>query len=53
MPTYRVEMTGVAREVMIVEADSEEEAMANWADGTSEIIECSSMEPVSARLDDD
>lgn len=53
MATYRVECTGEAREVFLVEADSEEEAMARWADGTSIVLEASSMEPVSARIEDD
>jgi len=32
MAEYRVECEGVAREIYIVDAESEEEAMSNWFD---------------------
>lgn len=53
MATYYVEMTGEAREVYAVEADSEDEAMENWASGEHVITEAYGMEPVSARLESD
>lgn len=53
MATFRVECTGDVREVYLVEADSEEQAMADWAKGTCIVQESSSVEPVSARLEDD
>ena len=53
MPEYRVELRGEAREVLIVEADSAEEARENWVTGSSQIIECSSMEVYSVELDED
>jgi len=53
MATYSVEMVGECREVYDVEADSEEEAMANWASGYHVITEASGMEPVSARKMED
>jgi hypothetical protein len=53
MPQYTVECRGEARELYTVEADSEEEAMAKWAEGDCYLTEVSSAEPVSARRDDD
>lgn len=50
---YEVEMTGDCREVYQVEADSEEEAMENWASGTHVITEAQGMEAVSASLVED
>ena len=44
MATYRVEMHGDVREVYDVEADSEEEARENWADGCFIISESQGME---------
>jgi hypothetical protein len=49
---YLVEMVGEAREVYIVEAESEDEARANWMNGFHQITEASGMEVVSVRLDD-
>ena len=49
MAWFKVEMRGECREVYDVEADSEEEAMANWADGHHVITEAEGMEPVSAQ----
>ena len=48
MATYRVECSGDVREVYIVEADSEAEAVENWHAGTLEYSEASSVEGVSA-----
>jgi len=53
MATFRVELVGGCREVYDVEADSEEEAMANWSDGTHIITEAQGMEAVSAFKTDD
>ena len=49
---YTVECRGEARELFAVEADSPEEAMKNWFNGDSFLIECSSMEPVSVTKDE-
>lgn len=51
MAQYIVEMTGLAHEVYLVEADSPEEARANWAEGYLQIQESSSMEVISVRED--
>jgi hypothetical protein len=53
MKTFRVECTGNVREVYLVEAETAEQAMANWADGVCIVQESSSVEPVSARPEDD
>jgi hypothetical protein len=53
MATYRVECVGEVREVYMVEADSEEEAVANWSNGALYLSEASSMEGISAELEDD
>lgn len=53
MATYRVEMEGDCREVYEVEADSEAEAMANWADGVHVITEVMGSSPVYARVVED
>lgn len=52
MAEYVVECIGEVREVYIVEADSPEDAMARWHEGTLELSEASSVEPVAAREDD-
>jgi hypothetical protein len=49
MAIWRVEMSGEAREVYDVEADSEEEAKAHWSDGDLVISEVFGVEPVSAK----
>ena len=52
MPDYTVTVVGRVYEYYEVEADSEEEAMDKWADGTfvhSEAFDC---EATGARLDD-
>jgi hypothetical protein len=48
MPLYKVEMEGECREVYHVQADSPEEAMANWASGEHWLTETIGVEPVSA-----
>lgn len=53
MAQYRVEVTGEVRELYVVEADSPEEAMANWHLGTHVLSEAQTMEPVSAELEDE
>ena len=53
MAIYHVEMTGECREVYEVEADTEQDAMARWADGTHLLTEAIAVEPVSARLIED
>lgn len=53
MAQYRVEMTGEVREVYLVEADSEQDAMNRWMDGECLVQETLGAEPVSARLEDD
>ena len=53
MASYRVEMQGECREIYDVEADSEEEAMANWSSGILWLSEATSMEPVSALKEED
>jgi hypothetical protein len=52
VPTYRVELRGEARELFTVKADSPEEARERWAEGSSYLLEASSMEVVSVELDD-
>ena len=52
MAEYVVECIGEIREVYIVEADSPEDAMARWHEGTLELSEASSVEPVAAREDE-
>lgn len=47
---YTVEVRGVAREVYYVEADSEEEAMENWATGDLVLSEVYSCDPVEATV---
>lgn len=53
MAQYLVELTGEAREVFMVEADSPEEAEANWADGHSVVLEASGMSVASVTLEED
>ena len=53
MTQYRVELTGEASEVYIVEADSEQEARDNWMHGWQQVSECSGMEVVSVQMDID
>lgn len=54
MATYRVECRGNVREVYMVEADSEEQAMATAIEkGFCAISEAESVEPVSAQLEED
>lgn len=46
-------MSGDAREVYDVEADSEEEAMARWSSGELVISEVFGVEPISAKRIED
>lgn len=46
---WQVEVSGDVRELYDVQADSEEEAMANWQDGIHVLTEVTSSEPVSAK----
>lgn len=52
MSEWMVECHGDAREVYCVEAETEQEAMDNWASGFLQVSEASSMESVSAVKDD-
>jgi hypothetical protein len=52
MPNFIVECEGIARELYAIEADSEEEAMKNWASGACILTEVTSAEPISVRRDD-
>lgn len=49
---YRIECTGEVREVYLVEAESEEEARAEWAEGELIVQESIGVEPVSVRLEE-
>jgi hypothetical protein len=50
---YRVTLIGEAREVMIVQADSAEEAAATWdVNGWSESVTCYGMDVDSIEEDD-
>lgn len=51
MPTYRVTATGTVTEYYLVEADSEEQAMRDWSDGTLVGSEADT-NPVSAILEE-
>jgi hypothetical protein len=53
MANWTVECTGEVRELYTVEADTREEAMANWASGDCFLQESHSVEPISATKDDD
>lgn len=50
MPDYEVEVRGDVREVYIVEADSEADAMTRWHEGELFVSEASNCEPVSAKV---
>ena len=52
MAQWTVEVEGTARELYVVDADTEEEAMENWHTGTLFLSEASSCEPIKATLDD-
>jgi hypothetical protein len=52
MTQYRVECRGHVREVYVVEADSPEEAMANWHTGDLYVSEATSVEPTRVELDE-
>ena len=52
MPDYLVELTGECREVYAVEAESAEEARANWMDGHLVNSEAMGMSVHSVREDD-
>lgn len=53
MALWKVECTGDVREVYQVEAETEDEAMAGWAEGRLVNSEADSVEPVSAtKLED-
>lgn len=53
MRTYRVECTGNVREVYLVDAESEADAMTRALDdGECIVQESSSVEPTGARLED-
>lgn len=49
MPNFEVEMRGDVREVYIVEAESEADAMERWHEGTCVIQETQGVVPISAR----
>lgn len=51
MPHYLVELTGDVREVYAVEADSAEDARANWIDGDLVNSEAQGMSVYSVRED--
>jgi len=53
MTEYLVTCEGNVREVYVVQASSRQEAMDRWADGDLWLSEATSVEPVSAELDDD
>lgn len=53
MSTYRVNLTGEAYEVVLVEADSPEEAAEKWADGKVLVSENSSMEVECVHLEEE
>lgn len=53
MATYRVEIEALAREVYYVDADSPEDAMANWHTGLHDLTEVYGADPVSAELAED
>jgi hypothetical protein len=52
MTQYLVELRGDVREVYSIEAESADEAAANWHTGHLEISEASGMELVDVREDD-
>ena len=52
MSTYRVELTGEAREVYYVEAEDAEDAAQNWSQGDHELTEAFGMEVTSVTEDD-
>lgn len=53
MSVYRVECVGEAREVYLVEAESESDAMQNWHQGYCLSSEAQGMDPISAAIDPD
>lgn len=53
MAQYRVEMSGEAREVYIVEADTPQQAAEQWSTGYLFVQECSGMGVESVTLDED
>lgn len=53
MPVYRVEMQGECREVYLVEADSEEDAGSNWAQGCLVVQESIGMDLYSVTLEEE
>lgn len=52
MNTYIVEARGEVREIYVVEADSPEDAMLNWDQGTLIVSEALGVDPVSAILEE-
>lgn len=52
MAQYLVELRGEAREVYVVEAESEDDARENWQQGTLDLTECYGMGVESVREDD-
>lgn len=52
MPHYVVEMHGEVRELYSVEADTEEEATANWSDGDMFLSEAQGMGFYSVKEED-
>ena len=53
MTQYSVEMRGEGREVYIVEAESAEEARANWFDGFLQVSEIYGCEVYAVTKDDE
>ena len=53
MSQWTVEVIGESRELYTVEAETEEEALANWPSGDMYLQETSSAAPVRATRDDD
>lgn len=53
MAMYEVIFEGTVREVYFVVADSEDEAMENWADYEPDVSEVMDGAPVSVELVDD
>lgn len=52
MEWYRVEVIGESREIYSIQAESADDAMERWHEGTQEILEVTSAESVSAMLDE-
>lgn len=52
MSQYLVELSGEVREVYVVEADSSEEAEANWMNGFLQVQESSGMGVVKVEIEE-